>query len=90
MLGENINFKIILFALASRPGSKQSTQQLGVGDVGVEGLGVWGGGVVVRSLTAILSEPKSLYLSPPESTIGLRMGRRWAVRFNQPAMRSAS
>lgn len=43
----------------------------------------WGvgyaGGVCVRSLTANLREHKSLYLFAPESTMGLRTGRRWAA-----------
>lgn len=44
----------------------------------------------IRSLTANLREPKSLYRSPPGGTAGLRTGGRWAARFNQPAMRLAS
>lgn len=44
----------------------------------------------IRSLTANLGEPKSLYRSPPGGTAGLRTGGRWAARFNQPAMRLAS
>lgn len=57
----------------------------------LSGWGVgYAGGVCVRSLTANLREHKSLYLFPPESTTGLRTGRRWAARFNQPAMRLAS
>ena len=48
------------------------------------------GGCGIKSLTANLREPKSLYLSPPESTKGLRTGGRRAARFNQPAMRLAS
>lgn len=44
----------------------------------------------IKSLTANLREPKSFYLSPPESTKGLRMGARRTARFNQPATRLAS
>lgn len=62
-------------------GWKQSAQQLGVGG---------GGGGYWRSFTANLREPKSLYLSLPESTKGLRTGGRRAARFNQPATRLAS
>lgn len=62
------------------PGWKQFAQQLGVGG---------GGGGYIRSLTANLREPKSLYLSTPESAKGLRTGGRRAARFNQPATRLA-
>lgn len=53
---------------------------------------VWevGVGMCVRSLIANLREPKSLYLSPPESAKGLRTGGRRTARFNQPAARLAS
>ena len=69
-------------------GWKQSAQQLGGGRGRCGGVG--GVCVCIRSLTANLREPKSLYLSPPESAKGLRTGGRRAARFNQPATRLAS
>lgn len=92
---ENMNSRSIVYCglLPWGPGWKQSAQQLGVWGGGVcvcvSVCVCWGGGGL-RSLTANLREPKSLYLSPPESAKGLRTGGRRAARFNQPAMRLAS